>query len=90
MPFASAQAALQCFVPSAGTQLQEGCAHLVVDFMCSPLVESAFLQEACNAEKLLNRIERPRDSIAPRVATICSVLLSLRTSPGKIPFARSA
>jgi hypothetical protein len=40
MPFASAQAVLQCLVPSAGTQLQSGWAHFVDDFMQAPLVES--------------------------------------------------
>jgi hypothetical protein len=40
MPFASAQAVLQCLVPSAGTQLQAGCAHFADDFMGPPLVDS--------------------------------------------------
>jgi hypothetical protein len=45
MPFGLAQAVLQCSVPSAGTQLQAGCAHFVDDFTRPPLVDSQILLE---------------------------------------------
>jgi hypothetical protein len=45
MPFASAQAVLQCLVPSAGTQLQSGGAHFVDD-----------LQRGCAHTQGLHRI----------------------------------
>jgi len=38
-PFASAQVALQYSFPSAGTQLQAGCAHLDAAFIGTPFVE---------------------------------------------------
>jgi hypothetical protein len=57
MPFASAQAVLQCFFPAVGVQLQAGWAHLVVDFMCllSPSVD--FFRRAREAENHSHRIQ---------------------------------
>jgi|ERR1700691_1869891 hypothetical protein len=87
MPFASAQAVLQCLLPLPGTQLQAECAHLVDDFMGPPwsirkyvqirfhpnvlVAANDFRMDSCSTIALTRRV-----SIALVRATICSVLLS--------------
>jgi hypothetical protein len=72
----------QYFFPSAGTQLQAGCAHLDVAFIRTPLpsVQWCGLAIALNDFQILSwREQLPparNDSIAPEQATIRSILLS--------------
>jgi len=88
MPSASAQLSLQCFFPSAGIQLQAGCAHLDVEFITAPFVERALRSK--RNYSLENRVialseypysarqhiyPRPLLSIASVETTIWSVLL---------------
>ena len=47
------------FFPSAGTELQAGCAHLDPPLMGDPLLERALLSRRnCSVENLTHRVER--------------------------------
>ena len=59
VPFASAQLSLQYSFPSAGIQLQAGCAHLDVVFMGAPFAERALpSRRNCSLEMLDHGVEQ--------------------------------
>lgn len=68
MPFASAQVALQYFFPSAGIQLQAGCAHLDAAFIKAPFCY-------CARERVCTRtLQQTLTGASNRSGLFCSYL----------------
>ena len=87
--FASAQAVLQCLLPSADAQLQAGCAHFVVGVMMSPYFpfDSKFCRSWLNtaplAETVLFRIAHSPRLSASRFRIVARFIGCAETRPRK-------
>jgi hypothetical protein len=79
-PLASAQVALQYFFPSAGTQLQAGCAHLDAAFMKAPL-------RYCILERIRTRtLQKDYIGESNKSVLFCSSLKKTRNPSGMTTF----